>query len=255
MKIEEQIDALEALAALDAELDDLTGELGRERESLSGKKQQLGELNEKVDRDRLSLADMERLRSELVQELRQMAVQIEKSREKLGRCRTEREANAAQREMEELRKLYRDREIEIEKLADLIEQARGEIENMTSQRDGLRSELGTTEGAVTSRLGEVERQVGERRDARKAATARLPAVLYRRYEQVRKRRPRAVAFTEEGTCSECHVRMPPMLFQQLLRGQELAACPSCSRIIYFRRRRPEDDEADDSAHDNVTDGL
>jgi hypothetical protein len=46
-----------------------------------------------------------------------------------------------------------------------------------------------------------------------------------------------------------------MLFQQLLRGQELATCPSCSRIIYFRRRRPEDAEADESAGDNATDGL
>jgi uncharacterized protein len=255
VKIEEQIDALEALAVLDSELDDLVGELGRERESLSGKKQQLGELDEKVDRDRQSLVDMERLRNELMQELRQMAVQIEKSREKLGRCRTEREANAAQREMEELRKLYRDREIEIEKLADLIEQARGEIETVTTQRDGLRSDLGSTEGAVTNRLGEVERQVVERRDARKAAVARLPALLYRRYENVRKRRRRAVAYTEEGTCSECHVRMPPMLFQQLLRGQELATCPSCSRIIYVRRRQTEDVENPDSSRDNVTDGL
>jgi len=41
VKIEEQIDALEALAALDAELDELTGELWARRESLSGKKQQL----------------------------------------------------------------------------------------------------------------------------------------------------------------------------------------------------------------------
>ncbi len=254
MKIEEQIDVLEALAALDAELDELIGELGRERESLSGKKQQLGELDEKVDRDRQSLVDMERLRGELMQELRQMALQIEKSREKLGRCRTEREANAAQREMEELRKLYRDREVEVEKLATLIDQARGEIDSVTNQRDGLRSELGTTEGQVTSRLGEVERQVNERRDARKAAAARLPPPLYRRYEHVRKRRRRAVAFTEEGTCSECHVRMPPMLFQQLLRGQELATCPSCNRIIYFRRRQPDDAESG-AAGDHLTDGL
>jgi predicted nucleic acid-binding Zn-ribbon protein len=255
VKIEEQIDALEALAAIDSELDELGSELGRQREALTGKKQQLGELDEKIERDRQSLVEMERLRGELMQELRQMGAQIEKSREKLSRCRTEREANAAQREIEELRKLYRDREIEIEKLAGLIDQAKSDIEVESGQRDEIRSELGNTEGAVTTRLGEVEERLSERGEARKLAVTRLPVALYRRYENVRKRRRRAVAFTEEGTCSECHVRLTPMLFQQLLRFQELATCPSCLRIIYLRRPQAEGPDVDDGGGENATDGL
>ena len=77
---------------------------------------------------------MERTRNDLSGELRQMSRQIERSREKLSRCRTEREANAAQRELEELRKLYRDREQDIERLEALIGQAREESLNVNSER-------------------------------------------------------------------------------------------------------------------------
>ena len=51
-----------------------------------------------------------------------------KAKAKLARSRTEREANAAQRELEELRKLVRDREEEIGKLTADADASRQQIE-------------------------------------------------------------------------------------------------------------------------------
>ncbi len=252
----EQIDALERLAAVDDELRELNGELEREREALTAKKEQLKELDGKLERDQQSLAEMDRMRGDLVQEVRQMSVQIEKSREKLGRCRTEREANAAQRELEELRKLFRDREHEIGKLNELTDQARGEIDSVSAQRDALMGELGANEGQVTTRLAEVERQLEGRNAVRKEAAAvvkKLDAGVYRRYELVRKRLGTAVAVTSDGSCAACHVRMPPMQFQRLLRREGFGQCPSCNRIIYFRA--PEEAVAsDEQSADNSATG-
>jgi predicted nucleic acid-binding Zn-ribbon protein len=58
--------------------------------------------------------------------------------------------------------------------------------------------------------------------------------LYRRYEMIRKRKGTALAWTRDGTCSACHIRLQPMLFQKLLRADEFGQCPSCNRILYFR---------------------
>jgi predicted nucleic acid-binding Zn-ribbon protein len=30
------------------------------------------------------------------------------------------------------------------------------------------------------------------------------------------------------------MRLPPMAFQQLMRGDDFQQCPSCNRIIYYR---------------------
>ena len=233
----ELVDALERLAAIDAELSELDGELERARAGLQERKQQLQELTEKLDRDRQSVAEMERLRNDLQQELRQMGQQIEKSREKLGRCRTEREANAAQRELEELRKLQRDREQEVEKLSALLDQARLEIDAGGSRRAEIEGDLGAHEGPVTNRLGEVEERVRLQREAREQAVGRITKLdgkVFRRYEQVRKRKGTALAHTSDGSCSACHVHMPPQQLQKLMRREEFGQCPSCARIMYFR---------------------
>jgi uncharacterized protein len=236
-----QIESLERLSTIDAALSLLLEELASERQALLDKKQYLEELDAKLTKARASIAEMDRLRGELIQETRQMSVQIEKSREKLSRCRTEREANAAQREVEELRKLYRDRELEIDKLGALVDQARGEVESTEAEHSALAAELGQSEGASLSRLNEVEVQLAAQQDVRKEVVAKVQPVLYRRYELIRKRKGSAIAFTQEGTCSACHMTLPPQLFQQLMRGTDFGQCPSCNRILYFRAEPPPPD--------------
>ncbi len=244
MSIQDQIEALEELAAIDTELGELRTQLSGEQGELSGKRQQLQELEDRLSRSRESVDEMERLKSELFTEVRQMTLQVEKSREKLARCRTEREANAAQRELEELRKLQRDREIEIEKLNGLVEQARSEIEELSGSRDSLQGELGSSEGDRTSRLSDLDGNIREREAARQQVVKKLPPQLFRKYEMIRKRRGAAVAHTTDGTCSACNMAMPPQQFQILMRDNKIDSCPQCNRLIYFKVPSGEDQAAD-----------
>jgi hypothetical protein len=163
-----------------------------------------------------------------------MGIQVERSREKLARCRTEREANAAQREVEELRKLYRDREIELEKLDGLISQGRGEFEQVTEQHGAVSGELGSSEGESMTKIASSEEELTKKQSEREAIVQRIKPELYRRYEMIRKRKGTALAWTRDGTCSACHIRLQPMLFQKLLRADDFGQCPSCNRILYFR---------------------
>jgi hypothetical protein len=183
---------------------------------------------------------MERMRSDLVGELRQMGIQVERSREKLSRCRTEREANAAQREVEELRKLYRDREIELEKLDALMSQARGEVDQALEQHGAVSGDLGSSEHDSMNRLATSEEELVRKQAERELIVPKIKPDIYRRYEMIRQRKGTALAWTRDGTCSACHIRLQPMLFQKLLRADEFGQCPSCNRILYFRpEARPE----------------
>ncbi len=242
MTIHPQIDALEALARIDAELKDLNDALTQEREALRGKQSHLAGLDERLERSKKSTEEMERTRNDLMGELRQMSMQIERSREKLSRCRTEREANAAQRELEELRKLYRDREQDIERIEGLIGQAREESVSVNSERGTLASELGESQSDVMGRLAETEKALAEKTAEREGLVKRVEGPLFRRYEMIRKRKGTAIAHTSNGTCSACHMQLQPMLFQKLLRGDEFGQCPSCNRILYFRAAQANEPE-------------
>ena len=246
MNLRAQIEALETLATLDASLAKLEAELRRESEVLSEKKSQLQKLEERFASTRASVNDMDRTRGELLQDARQMSVQMERSREKLARCRTERELNATQREIEELRKLYRDREIEIEKINGLAEQARAEMDGANSERAALTGDA-ESDNQIASRLQVLEKDVAVEREKRKELVKAVPPVLYRRYELVRKRRGSAVAYTFRGTCSACHISLSPMMFQRMRRGEEFDQCPSCQRILYFREEPEIEEQGSDAA--------
>lgn len=234
MSIQSQIDALEKLSELDAELKELSEVLRKERGELETKKTRLSELVERLSRGKTSIEEMERSRGDLMGEARQLLIQVERSREKLSRCRTEREANAVQRELEELRKLHRDREIEMEKIDGLINQGRADVTAVLVEHDKLEADLNAIEGEATGRIAESQTAYDERSQLRVELVKAVPPPLYRRYELVRSRRGTALAYTSTGVCSACNIHLPPMLFQQLKRGEALGQCPSCNRILYFR---------------------
>jgi len=242
VSITAQLEILKSLAAIDKVLAKLNEELETERQNLDGKQRQLEELDGRVQVSQASIGEMERTRNDLVTELRQMSVQVSKSREKLSRCRTEREANAAQREVEELRKLYRDREVEIEKLNGLVDQARSDTEATVAERDTIKGDLGEKQGAVESRLKELETERAGHDAERKELAQKVDPRIFRRYEMIRKRRGSGLSAAVGGSCTVCHITLPPMLFQQIMQAQEMIQCPSCNRILHYEEATQESGE-------------
>jgi predicted nucleic acid-binding Zn-ribbon protein len=233
LSIPDQILALERLAQIDAELKELHEQLAQERSTLDGLKSGIVTFDDRLGVDRGALAAMDKTRGELVQDVRNMTQQLDHSRDKLARSRTEREANAAQRELEELRKLVRDREDEIGKLTAGADAARQQIETTEVEHKKLVEELAARQGHISSKLSEVEGMAQRKRVERDAAVKALPAQLYRRYDMIRSKRGTALAQTSDGTCAACHMSLPPQLFHRLRREPILEQCPSCHRLIYF----------------------
>jgi predicted nucleic acid-binding Zn-ribbon protein len=233
LSLRDQIAILEALSAVDAELRRIEEKLTEGHTTLANLKSELKKLDERLVADRTSLGEMDKTRGELTTEIRQMNTQIERSRDKLGRSRNERESNAAQRELEELRKLQRDREEEISKLQVLSDSAKKAIEETEAQQRKIAAELGGRESDTSVELAEAMRQRDQKLAERAQIAAKVQPITLRRYEQVRKRKGNAIAKTIDGTCLSCHMRLPPMLFQKLMRGEGFEQCPSCARILYY----------------------
>jgi len=233
LTIPEQIRILEELAAIDAELKTMDEELSGERSTLNALKATLKKLEEKQQEGKTALDANDKNRNEFIADVRTMMQQLDHSREKLNRSRTERESNAAQRELEELRKLVRDREDEIGRLTTEGDALRQQQDGTESEIKKVEAELGTNEGAITQKLGNIEGERAMKQKARDDVAKKLPTILYRRYETVRTRRSVGIAQTSDGTCKACNMALPPQLYHRLRREPLLEQCPSCQRIIYF----------------------
>lgn len=218
---------------MDAEVKALEEQLAEERGLLNSLKESLKKLDEKLQTDRGTVAAADKQRYELQAEIRTMTQQIEHSRDKLNRSRTERESQAAQRELEELRKLVRDREDEIIRIDTDTTGVRAAVEQSEAEHKRLGDELAAKEGDIQAKVAQLEADKNQRGGGRDAIAKRLPPQLYRRYEMIRGRRGTAIATTTDGTCKACNMSLPPQLFHKLRREPLLEQCPSCQRIIYF----------------------
>jgi predicted nucleic acid-binding Zn-ribbon protein len=233
LSTKEHILALEELAAVDAEVKTLEEQLTSERSVLSSLKERAKALETKLLADRTTVGAADKQRSELHLDIRTMTQQIEHSREKLSRSRTERETNAAQRELEELRKLIRDREIEITRLDETTVSVRTTVETAEGELSVIQKELAAKEGAIKAKLTKLEAERNARGGGRDSIVKRLPPILYRRYELLRGKRGTAIAQTTDGTCNKCNMALPPQLYHRLRREPLIEQCQMCNRIIYF----------------------
>lgn len=218
---------------MDAEVKALEEKLAEERGVLESLKESLKSLDERLQQDRATVGAADKQRHELQVDIRTMTQQIEHSREKLNRSRTERENQAAQRELEELRKLVRDREDEIQRIDGDTAAVRTQLQATEAEHKQLSDELAAKEGDIQAKVSKLEADRQQKGGGREMLVKRLPPALYRRYEMIRGRRGTAIAQTSDGTCNKCNMALPPQLFHKLRREPLIEQCPSCNRIIYF----------------------
>jgi predicted nucleic acid-binding Zn-ribbon protein len=236
LTIAQQIEQLETLSRLDERIRKVEETLKTHRGGLETLKLDLATTEQRIAADKEALGSMDKARNDLTGEIRQMNNQIEKAREKQARSRNERESVAAQREYEDLRRLVRDREDEVERLNKISEKARESIQGADAKRTALDAELAGTKDGAQQHLVVGEEDRVRLAAEREIAVKALPPALYRRYESIRARRPKAIAQTSDGTCNGCHIAVPPMMFQRMLRLEELEQCPNCRRILYYVAR-------------------
>jgi uncharacterized protein len=254
VSIAQQIETLERLVRIDSQIRELSESVAGKKGEISGVRTEMSQLEERLGTDRGSVTEMDRTRGELVQEVRQISGQIDRSRERLGRARNEREVQAAERELDELRKIQRDREEEIRKLSELADQARQSIADSERRQDELSEQLAGSLEGTTQSIDELRARLEGLSGERKQVAASLPSLVFRRYERLASRGRVPVAKTHDGTCLGCFVKLPPMMFHTMLGRTQFEECPNCHRIIYYEpppHAQPEEtDEPDaDDEHD------
>jgi hypothetical protein len=233
VNIEQQIVDLELLVQTDAEIKELADKLGQERGEIEEVRTEVGELHGRIAGDGERVSEMEKTRNDLMQEMRQIASQIDRSRDRLGRARNEREVNAAERELDELRKIQRDRDEEVKKLQELSGHARESMVQSEARKTELSATLdGSLEGTMST-IGDLDGLLTAKREEREAVEKELPSMVARRYERLHGRGKVPIATTHDGTCLGCFVKLPPMMFHTMLSRTKFDECPQCHRIIYY----------------------
>jgi hypothetical protein len=89
--------------------------------------------------------------------------------------------------------------------------------------------------AIEDDLNAVDADVAKWKQERIDLQNNVPDDLLATYERVKKRN-KGIGVTSvwKSVCNGCHMNIPPQLYNELQKSDELISCPNCSRIMYYQ---------------------
>jgi len=196
------------------------------QEHLSSKEAELNELSERVTEIQKKKVDVE-------DEFELENVRLGKSQKKLSLLKTNRECQALQKEINEIKKANTAREDEILAIMEEMNSLQEEIKKKKEQIKQDRRKIKAEQKRIKQLHERLDAKIAALTADRKAVSKDISPDLLSRYNFLKDRRAGvAVAAVTDGVCSACNMNIPPQLYNELLRDEKILTCPSCQRLIY-----------------------
>jgi uncharacterized protein len=203
----------------------------------------LAKLEAMLDAERLKLEETRTFRSRHQSQLQDEEDLVRNAKTKMGQVKTARELNATQRELETTRKMITTRTEEIAKLQTAIRETEARITSMDTMLTELRAQAEAEKARLVSEKDRLETAIAKSKRTRGKLTKGVDLLTLRTYERIRKRFADGLAFVpaHRERCTACKMMIPNIIYMQLMRGKEVLACESCSRLLYWSGHFPEDE--------------
>jgi uncharacterized protein len=232
--LKEQIALLIKLQKIDQDIRTLNTKKQTLPEKARKLEQDFQARKEQMEEERTGLEGLNKLHKEKESELKQGQEKLRKAKERLQEVKTNKEYQAMLTEIEALEKGNGRIEEEILVLYDRIDEKKGSLKNHEKDFAQYRGDSEAERKSIDAALASID---GELVDQKKKFDALAPGLepdLRRRYEMIKGRRNGiAVVSARSAVCSGCNINLPPQLYNELQRSEELICCPNCNRILYW----------------------
>lgn len=172
-----------------------------------------------------------------------MADRMEHVRDRQSRMmqvQTGREQTALLKEIEDAKKSAKENEEQVVAIMLSIEQLTAKVTEEKNLLKGEKELVAEETEKVRSSIEAINKGKREKDQRRNEHATKIKGSVLRKYDTLRQRRNGlAVVNVVDGVCQGCFMAIPPQLFNQLLRGDQLFECPTCQRMIYFVRQAEE----------------
>jgi uncharacterized protein len=235
--LREEINRLMELQTVDRQLQGFEQSLS----SIAGRVEQLRTeiQTNQAELDRLSEQDKEitasRKKSE--RELAEGEVRIRNKRMRLTLVRNDKELQALTHEVDTLKETNQRLEGEVLAAMEGADVRTAKIKELTEAIAKGRVDLTAAEKEIADEVEELKTNIAKTRKARDKVAENVEPSLLSRYQMIFSRRGGlAVALAKGGTCQGCRMRLPPQLYNEIQKLQQIHFCPNCQRILYYEEQ-------------------
>ena len=231
--IKEQLITLVALQKAELKISDIEIELAGIDERINMLNQDAFEYEARVT---AFLDDLKHLKKEYrsnENEIRIIDTQIAKSREKLRVVKTNKEYQSILKEIDESKLKSSQIEDRMLDFLERIEVAEGQVETQKVDLTNKKNEIEGKQNEILQMAESQRQELEHLQQERQKIWDNVPEKLQSLYNRVKKQgHGIAVAAILDSVCQVCRMNIPPQLYNELHRFDDLRMCPNCQRIIY-----------------------
>jgi len=214
------------VAKLDAALAIKQAELDARKAAVAKRQALIVELAEKITTTEARQRELEAAHADEL-------ARIKDRQSKMMKVQTNREYQSLLKEIEDGKKVNKEREEELVRLIEELEAVaknNEEQKNLCKGEEELLAEELTKVESLASELHDQKAAIAKKRNAK---AKEIGTALLRKYDMLRERRNgKAVAGVVKSVCQGCFMRIPPQQYNEILKGDGLFFCPTCQRILY-----------------------
>jgi predicted nucleic acid-binding Zn-ribbon protein len=237
--LREHIERLVVLQAIDLKIQGMEKEKRLIPQSISSLEE---ELKKDEEKSRTEKAEMERLQKERRQKEKDLEAEVDRIKKVEARVyeiKTNKEYQAVLKEIENAKKLNRQREEEILEILERLEELQQKMTKGEKNLEGKRNEIQQQVSELRQKELSFENEMAGEVRQKEEREREIPPDLLSRYRMLlEKRQGVAVARVSQGVCQACYMNLRPQLYIELQKQDSLILCPNCNRILFWDNGSP-----------------
>lgn len=231
--LREQLKSLELLQELDSKILHSENSKNALPSALKEIEQNISQLDLKWKQNQASLEEIRKTLSQNDAARQLNEDRLNRAKQKLEAVSTGGEFQAANKEIEQLKKLN-------ENLEKTKSEQEAKVTTLSEEESNLKSELEKFNQQKSEKLAEITQEqekyntdIGAMSRDREQYLVNIDKPLLARYDRVRKARAGVgLAPAINGQCQGCNMSLTPQIRTEILRYKQVVSCPSCQRILY-----------------------
>ncbi|MDD5285821.1 MAG: C4-type zinc ribbon domain-containing protein [Desulfuromonadaceae bacterium] len=233
--MKKKLETLEQLQDIDQLINILKNSQKGLNDELSDISQAVHLVREEVAAMEIRLAQLEKEKADLEENHATELANICRSETNMKEIKTNKEFQAVGREISAARKQVADLEEQMLLKISQIEELAGEVAVRKASLGELVENSANRAAEKQAEIDKIQLDIDSDTVRRDILTKEMPAALVKRYTTLRdQRRGQALAIARDGYCLGCNMHLPPQLYNNLFKHEELLACPHCQRMLVLK---------------------
>ena len=192
---------------------------------------------EEEEEEKRRIEDIEKKRISMEGELELENERIKHSQLKLLEIKTNKEYQALLKEIEIGKEHNSQREEEIIRLLDEIDQLKADYVHTVERAHKERGTIEQETTTIKDQMEKVEHDIGHWHKTREEIIKETDPNLLKQYNTLKeKRNGVAIVLVKNEGCQGCYVNIPPQMYNEVQKNNEIILCPNCHRILYWENK-------------------